>query len=111
MLCPDFRQRLDKLKCDIFFRVSMSLYSSDTRLSRQRQITTLKVYSENVEEVIENSEYRVKVKCGTLQLALVVRLPPEFPDIPPVVLCSPPLLHPWISTGGRVTGLTPLTPE
>ena len=82
----------------------MSLYSSDTRLSRQRQITTLKVYNETVEETIDNTEYRVKVKCPSLQLALVVRLPPEFPDLPPVVLCSPPLLHPWVSTGGRVTG-------
>ena len=82
----------------------MSLYSSDTRLSRQRQITTLKVYNETVEETIDNTEYRVKVKCQTLQLALVVRLPPEFPDLPPVVLCSPPLLHPWVSTGGRITG-------
>ena len=82
----------------------MSLYSSDTRLSRQRQITTLKIYNETVEETIDNTEYRVKVKCQTLQLALVVRLPPEFPDLPPVILCSPPLLHPWVSTGGRITG-------
>ena len=82
----------------------MSLYSSDTRLSRQRQITTLKVYNETVEEVVENSEYRVKMKCQTVQLALIVRLPQEFPDLPPVVLCSPALLHPWISAGGRVTG-------
>ena len=83
----------------------MSLYSSDTRLSRQRQITTLKVYNETVEEVVENSEYRVKVKCQTLQVSLIVRLPPEFPGLPPVLICSPALLHPWISTGGRVTGL------
>ena len=34
----------------------MSLYSSDTRLSRQRQITTLKVYNETVEEVDETVE-------------------------------------------------------
>ena len=82
----------------------MSLYSSDTRLSRQRQITTLKVYNETVEETLDNTEYRVRVKCQNLQLALIVRLPPEFPDLPPVVLCSPPLLHPWVSPGGRVTG-------
>ena len=82
----------------------MSLYNSDTRLSRQRQITTLKVYNETVEETIDNTEYRVRLKCQTLQLALIVRLPPEFPDLPPVVLCSPPLLHPWVSTGGRITG-------
>ena len=86
---------------------AMSGYSSDTRLSRQRQITTLSVYNENVEEVADKAEYRVV--CGEradqVQLSLLVQLPPEFPETAaPLILCSPPVLHPWISSGGRVTG-------
>ena len=67
--------------------LQMSSYSSDTRLSRQRQITTLKVYNENVEEIIENAEYRVRVSVGSLQLSLIVKLPPEFPECPQTVSC------------------------
>ena len=33
---------------------------SETRLSRQRQIHTLRVFNENVEEVVEGAEYRVR---------------------------------------------------
>jgi len=82
----------------------MSSYSSDTRLSRQRQVTTLSVYNEVVEEVVENAEYWVKFSINSVPITLEVKLPPEFPECPPVIVCSPPLLHPWITKGGRVTG-------
>ena len=83
----------------------MSSYSSDTRLSRQRQVTTLSVYNETVEEVVENAEYWVKFSINSAPITLEVKLPPEFPECPPVIVCSPPLLHPWITKGGRVTGI------
>lgn len=82
----------------------MSSYSSDTRLSRQRQVTTLSVYNETVEEVVENAEYWVKFSINSVPITLEVKLPPEFPECPPVIVCSPSLLHPWITKGGRVTG-------
>ena len=87
-----------------FFQKKMSSYSSDTRLSRQRQVTTLSVYNETVEEVVENSEYRVRFNVNSIPVTLEVKLPPEFPECPPVIFCSPPLLHPWITKGARVTG-------
>ena len=49
-------------------------YNSDTRLSRQRQITTLKVYNENVEETIENVEFRIKCNLQSVQLNLIVKV-------------------------------------
>jgi len=88
-------------------------YNSETRLSRQRQINTLKVFNENVEELIEGSEYKVQFMSHSLPLALIVRLPPDFPDSPPLIFCSPPVLHPWV-TGGRVSsapGLVNFTPH
>ena len=75
-----------------------------SRLSRQRQITTLKVYNENVEQLVENAEYKVICYIQSVKVELIVKLPPEFPECPPVIICSPPLLHQWISAGGRVTG-------
>ena len=93
-------------------RFEMS-YNSETRLSRQRQITTLKVFNENVEEILEGSEYKVKFQSYSLPLALIVKLPPDFPDCPPLIFCSPPVLHPWL-TGGRVSnapGLLNFTPH
>ena len=82
----------------------MAQYNSDTRLTRQRQITTLKVYNENVEEVVENSEYKVSCSVNSVPVSLMVKLPPEFPESPPVIICSPPLIHQWLETDGRVTG-------
>ena len=82
----------------------MAQYNSDTRLSRQRQITTLKVYNENVEELVENSEYKVSCSVNSVPVSLIVKLPQEFPECPPVIICSPPLIHQWLETDGRVTG-------
>ena len=80
----------------------MSIYISETRLSRQRQVTTLSVYNETVEEVVENAEYRVKFTVNSIPVTLEVKLPPEFPECPPVIFCSPPLLHPLITKGAIV---------
>jgi len=76
-------------------------YNSETRLSRKRQINTLKVFNENVEEVIEGCEYKVKFMSSLLTLELKVQLPPEFPECPPIVICSPPVNHPWL-VGDRI---------
>ena len=82
----------------------MSSFSSETRLTRQRQITTLNVYNENVEELVENQEYRVKCNVTNIQLSLIVKLSPEFPDSAPVVVCHPVIQHHWVTRDGRVTG-------
>jgi len=88
-------------------------YNSETRLSRQRQINTLKVYNENVETVIEGSEYKIKIKSQSVPLSMIVKLPATFPDSPPLIFCSPPVLHPWI-VGDRIStapGLLNFTPH
>lgn len=95
--------------------VGMS-FQTDTRLSRQRQITTLKVFNSSVEEVVEGTEYKVGFRAGHLDLELVVVLPQEFPSTsPPLVFVKPPVHHPWVqASNGQVTaapGLSNFTPH
>jgi len=91
-------------------------FTSDTRLSRQRQITTLKVFNASVEEVVEGAEYKVKFRGGNHDLELVVILPPDFPtSSPPVIFVKPPVHHSWVQSGsGQITaapGLVNFTPH
>jgi len=81
-------------------------FTTDSRLARQRQITTLKVYNASVEEIVDGSEFKIKFAAAGLELDLVVVLPPSFPTgSPPVVLVRPCVQHPWVHQGsGQVTG-------
>jgi len=82
-------------------------FPGDSRMARQRQITTLKVYNASVEEVVEGSEYKIGFLAGSgLELELVVVLSPSFPvSGVPVVVVKPPVVHPWVlHHSGQVTG-------
>lgn len=80
-------------------------FQTESRLSRQKQINTLKVFNELVECVIEGAEYRIKFRgLEQLQLCLTVKLPPDFPAAQPHVYIEPTVYHPWVQhTTGRIT--------
>lgn len=80
-------------------------FQTDTRLSRQKQINTLKVFNELVECVVEGAEYRIKFRGpDQLQLCLTVKLPAEFPAAQPHVFIEPIVYHSWVQpTTGRIT--------
>lgn len=79
-------------------------FQTDTRLSRQKQINTLKVFNELVECVVEGAEYRIKFRGpDQLQLCLTVKLPPDFPTAQPHVFIEPIVYHSWVQpTTGRI---------
>lgn len=80
-------------------------FQTESRLSRQKQINTLKVFNELVECVVEGAEYRIKFRgLEQLQLCLTVKLPPDFPAAQPHVYIEPTVYHPWVQpTTGRIT--------
>uniref|UniRef100_A0A0K2USM3 Vacuolar protein sortingassociated protein 37Alike [Ceratitis capitata] n=1 Tax=Lepeophtheirus salmonis TaxID=72036 RepID=A0A0K2USM3_LEPSM len=77
-------------------------YSLEERL---RQIKTLHIFNENVNELTPNLHYRVdfnREEEGE-PLALFLTLGPYFPREPPEIYLSPaPTHHPWTDTFGRV---------
>jgi len=85
----------------------MQSYQTDTRLSRHKQINTLRVFNENVEEVTEDVEYRVKLTSSDVQLALVITLPQEFPQEKPIIRVDPPISHPWVESPSGVVNSAP----
>lgn len=85
----------------------MQSYQTDTRLSRHKQINTLRVFNENVEEVTDDVEYRVKLTSSDLQLALVITLPQEFPQEKPIIRVDPPISHPWVESSSGIVNSAP----
>jgi len=79
-------------------------FQTDTRLSRQKQIHSLAVYHEAVECVSEGAEYRIKFRGpDQLQLALLIKLPSDFPTAQPHIFIEPCVAHKWVQPSGRVT--------
>ncbi|XP_063545565.1 vacuolar protein sorting-associated protein 37A-like [Cydia strobilella] len=64
---------------------------------RKRQIDTLKIFNDNVQEVTENTEYKVDFTINGKNFSLNVILGPEFPNEKPVILVNPPVSHPWVA--------------
>ncbi|XP_063392447.1 vacuolar protein sorting-associated protein 37A-like [Cydia fagiglandana] len=64
---------------------------------RKRQIDTLKIFNDNVQEVTENTEYKVDFTINGKNFSLNVILGPEFPNEKPVILVNPPVVHPWVA--------------
>ncbi|XP_048004081.1 vacuolar protein sorting-associated protein 37A-like isoform X3 [Leguminivora glycinivorella] len=64
---------------------------------RKRQIDTLKIFNDNVQEVTENTEYKVDFTINGRIFSLNVILGPEFPNEKPVILVNPPVSHPWVA--------------
>ncbi|XP_026462225.1 vacuolar protein sorting-associated protein 37A [Ctenocephalides felis] len=70
-------------------------YISDIE-KRRKQIDTLKIFNDNVIEIIENEEYRVEFKSGGRHMSVCVLLGPGFPVDKPRLLIRPIVQHSWI---------------
>ncbi|KAK3914797.1 Vacuolar protein sorting-associated protein 37A [Frankliniella fusca] len=77
--------------------------SEDFKLKRKRQIDTLKIFNDNVQEIQPGAEYRVEFWSDTRRLAILVQLGPDFPLEKPILLVSPNVAHPWVDHCGRIT--------
>ncbi|XP_059614171.1 vacuolar protein sorting-associated protein 37A [Phlebotomus argentipes] len=64
--------------------------------ARRRQIDTLKIFNDHVEEVIENEEYTVGFESGGRNFLISVYLCPAFPNEKPKIVISPSVEHLWI---------------
>ncbi|CAH1777883.1 unnamed protein product [Owenia fusiformis] len=90
-----------------FFSKTKSNVPAPTALQTQRarQIATLKSFNQNVTEIRRDEEYRVNLTLGgTTSISLNITLPPQFPQIRPMVSVYPPVQHAWVDQQNRVTG-------
>ncbi|GLV39254.1 Vacuolar protein sorting 37A [Carabus blaptoides fortunei] len=69
---------------------------------RKRQINTLKIFNDNVIEVIEGTEYCIAFGSGKNELALQILLSKDFPNEKPKLKISPVVIHPWVNAEGEV---------
>lgn len=77
-------------------------YRNDIILSRQKQINTLRVFNENVSEVVPGKEYSISFSSSGLVLSLKIKLPDGFPNDKPTIEISPLVYHPWVDSTGKV---------
>ncbi|XP_034239402.1 vacuolar protein sorting-associated protein 37A [Thrips palmi] len=77
--------------------------SEDFKLKRKRQIDTLKIFNDNVQELQPGVEYRVEFWAESRRMAILVQLGPDFPLEKPVLLVSPNVGHSWVDHCGRIT--------
>ena len=81
--------------------------SSSVTFSRRKQINTLRIFNDNVTEVLPDSQYSVDFVAGGQQLSLRVFLGPGFPETtrPALRVLPSSLGHPWLEPGsGNVVG-------
>jgi len=77
-------------------------YQTDVRLSRQKQIDTLRVFNENVTEIVQGKEYSISFKSSSLNLKLDIKLPENFPIEKPYLEITPAVYHQWVDPSGAV---------
>ena len=80
---------------------------SSVAFSRRKQINTLRIFNDNVTEVLPDSQYSVDFVAGGQQLSLRVFLGPGFPETtrPALRVLPSALVHPWLEPGsGNVVG-------
>lgn len=76
---------------------------SDNAAARlKHQIDTLKIFNDNVTEVVKDEEYKVEFSAGGRTVALIVKLGPDFPVEKPSLFIYPPVRHPWVSQTGEI---------
>lgn len=76
---------------------------SDNAAARfKHQIDTLKIFNDNVTEVVKDEEYKVDFDTGGRTVSLVVKLGPDFPVEKPSLFIYPPVRHPWVSPTGEI---------
>lgn len=71
---------------------------------RSKQIHSLKTLNPSLIELKRDVEYRLTLNSGGNNVALIIALPPHFPQDKPIVKVSPALSHPWVSKSLMVTG-------
>ncbi|XP_033743923.1 vacuolar protein sorting-associated protein 37A-like [Pecten maximus] len=71
---------------------------------RAKQIDSLKKNNLSPIESIPNTEYRVTCQCGGNNIILIISLPPQFPQDPPTVTITPPVVHPWVDPTQKIVG-------
>ncbi|XP_030751140.1 vacuolar protein sorting-associated protein 37A [Sitophilus oryzae] len=71
--------------------------------NRKRQITTLKIFNDNVIEIVSDLEYEIPFQCGGDKLTLKISLSHDFPVEKPVLSVSPMVYHPWVNENGVIT--------
>ncbi|XP_066258548.1 vacuolar protein sorting-associated protein 37A [Euwallacea similis] len=87
-------------------------FLSDT--DRKQQITTLKIFNDNVTEITKNTDYEISFESGKNNLVLRVTLGSDFPNEKPLLTISPLVAHPWVNESGVITnapGLLSFTPH
>lgn len=76
---------------------------SDNAATRlKHQIDTLKIFNDNVTEVVKDEEYKVDFGTGGRTVSLIVKLGPDFPLEKPSLFIYPPVMHPWVSQTGEI---------
>uniref|UniRef100_A0A8D9DVN1 Vacuolar protein sorting-associated protein 37A n=1 Tax=Cacopsylla melanoneura TaxID=428564 RepID=A0A8D9DVN1_9HEMI len=76
------------------------MYQEDLQQERWRQINTLKIFNDNVSEVIDNAEYRIDFTSGPNKFSLNVILMQDFPLNKPILKISPAIRHFWVNPIG-----------
>lgn len=83
-----------------------SLKQSSSKINlagRQEQINNLRVFNENVVEMVPLRLYEVRfVTESGLKLTFCVHLPDKFPNVKPIVEVNPPVIHPWVDILGTI---------
>ncbi|XP_037039512.1 vacuolar protein sorting-associated protein 37A [Bradysia coprophila] len=71
--------------------------------ARQRQIDTLKIFNDNVNEVTPNEEYSIGFMSSNRQFHLNVYLSSSFPNEKPKLHIAPSINHQWVDgTTGEI---------
>lgn len=95
----------------LFGNKNKNTSSSQTNLQahRTKQIDSLKKANLNPIEVIPNTEYRITFASGSINITLVVTLPPLFPQDPPSISVHPPIYHQWVDSQSKITNCPSLS--
>lgn len=65
----------------------------------RKQITSLFTYNDHIKELTPEKQYELPFSSGSLDIVLLINLPAEFPQDPPVITITPTdLRHPWIES-------------
>ncbi|XP_072041009.1 vacuolar protein sorting-associated protein 37A-like [Amphiura filiformis] len=75
---------------------------------RSKQIHSLRTLNPSIVELKRDEQYRLTLSAGGNNIALIISLPPQFPQDKPLVKVSPALNHPWVSKSLQVTGCASL---
>ncbi|XP_022899918.1 vacuolar protein sorting-associated protein 37A [Onthophagus taurus] len=78
------------------------VYRTESEI-RKRQINTLKVFNDNVNEINEGNEYQVSFQAGGNDFSLVISLTADFPNEKPILKIIPFVVHPWVNGDGEIT--------